>query len=75
MPIVCAAATSAIALTDAVVQGITGHSVLPGDNAPVTLAVDAVHGITYAALCWVLAVPGTPDRCREAGYAAGYAGC
>ena len=36
------------------VQGITGHSMLPADTAPVTLAVDAVNGITYAALCWVL---------------------
>ena len=55
VPMVCATATSAVALSDAVVQGITGHSVLPGaDNAPVALAVDALHGITYAALCWVL---------------------
>ena len=54
VPIVCATATSAVAFSDAMVQGVTGHSMLPADTAPVTLAVDAVNGITYAALCWVL---------------------
>ena len=52
-----AALTSAVALSDAVVRGATGHSLLSSDNAgPVAwiLAVDLVHGLTYAALSWVL---------------------
>ena len=54
--LLCAAATSAIALSDAIVQGVTGHSVLPGDDtAPVMVLVSLIHGATYAALCWVLA--------------------
>jgi hypothetical protein len=54
--LLCAAGTSAIALSDAIVQGVTGHSVLPADdNAPVMVLVSLIHGATYAALCWVLA--------------------
>jgi hypothetical protein len=54
--LLCAASTSAIALSDAIVQGVTGHSVLPADDhAPVIVLVSLIHGITYAALCWVLA--------------------
>ena len=54
--LLCAAGTSAIALSDAIVQGVTGHSVLPTDDtAPVMVLVSFIHGATYAALCWVLA--------------------
>jgi hypothetical protein len=53
--LLCAAATSAIALSDAIVQGVTGHSVLPSDDtSPTIMLVSLIHGATYAALCWVL---------------------
>ena len=53
--LLCAAGTSAIALTDAVVHGVTGHSVLPAEETePAVVVASIIHGITYAALCWVL---------------------
>jgi hypothetical protein len=48
---------SGIALTDAFVQATTGHdSIFADDAGPVgaVLASDVWHGLTYAALTWVL---------------------
>jgi hypothetical protein len=48
---------SGIALTDAFVQATTGHdSILAADDGPVgaIVASDIWHGLTYAALTWVL---------------------
>ena len=52
-----AAVTSAIALTDAVTHGVTGHySAFSDDsNLPVVAAIGGLaHGLTYLALCFVL---------------------
>ena len=64
--VVAAAATSAIALTDAVTHGLTGeYSVFADDsgNTPMLVVSSVAHGLTYAALAWVLH--------REAGRFAG----
>ncbi|WP_395727910.1 hypothetical protein [Nakamurella sp.] len=48
---------SGIALTDAFVQATTGHdSIFAADDGPVgaIVASDVWHGLTYAALTWVL---------------------
>ena len=52
-----AAGTSAIALSDAVTHGLTGHYSVFADtsgNAPVQALGDLVHGLTYLALSLVL---------------------
>ena len=52
-----AAGTSAMALSDAVTHGLTGHYSVFADtsgNAPVQALGDLVHGLTYLALCVVL---------------------
>ena len=52
-----AAGTSAIALSDAVTHGLTGHYSVFADtsgNAPVQALGDLLHGLTYLALSWVL---------------------
>ncbi len=49
--------TSAIALSDAVMHGATGRNLLSSDNsghAGWNVAAGLVHGLTYAALSWVL---------------------
>jgi hypothetical protein len=52
-----AAATSAIALTDAFTHGLTGSSSAFADDSGaegLILVGDLVHGLTYAAFCFVL---------------------
>ena len=52
-----AAGTSAMALGDAVIHGLTGHYSVFADtsgNAPVQALGDLLHGLTYLALSWVL---------------------
>jgi len=52
-----AAGTSAMALSDAVIHGLTGHYSVFADtsgNAPVQALGDLVHGLTYLALSLVL---------------------
>src|SRR6188472_2987833 len=52
-----AAVTSAMALSDAVTHGLTGHYSVFADtsgNAPVQALGDLVHGLTYLALSLVL---------------------
>lgn len=49
--------TSTIALSDAVVHGVTGRNLVPADNSGHTgwiVAGGLVHAFTYAALSWVL---------------------
>lgn len=49
--------TSTIALSDAVMHGATGRNLLSSDNsghAGWNVAAGLVHGLTYAALSWVL---------------------
>jgi len=48
--------TSTIALSDAVMHGSTGRNLLPetSGQAGWIVAVDLAHGLTYAALSWVL---------------------
>lgn len=49
------ALTSAIALSDAVMHGVTGRNLLDATGPAVwLLAGDLAHGFTYAALSWVL---------------------
>lgn len=55
--LVGAVVTSAIALTDAVTHGVTGHYSAFADDSgvPVVTALGGVaHGLTYLALCFVL---------------------
>ena len=55
-----AAGTSAMALSDAVIHGLTGHYSVFADtsgNAPVQALGDLVHGLTYLALSFVLVAP------------------
>jgi len=52
-----ASGTSAMALGDAVIHGLTGHYSVFADtsgNAPVQALGDLLHGLTYLALSWVL---------------------
>lgn len=55
--VVAAAATSAIALNDAITHGLTGSYSAVADDSGNTLMIvlgSVVHGVTYAALAWVL---------------------
>jgi hypothetical protein len=52
-----AALTSTIALSDAVMHGVTSRNLIMSDNSGHTgwiVTGDLVHGFTYAALLWVL---------------------
>jgi hypothetical protein len=61
LALVGAAATSSIALSDAITQGVTGHNSIFADTSGVKVAIvfgGLVHGLTYAALAWVLVKEG-----------------
>lgn len=63
LALIGATLTSAIALGDAVTHGLTGQSsVFASDSGATAWAVigGLIHGLTYAALCWVLV--GERDR-------------
>lgn len=60
--LVTSLALAAIAVTDAATVALTGHSSVFADDSgvvPAMLVSWIVHGIAYAALCWVLWQEGT----------------